>query len=382
MALPFFDFKPKPISSPGEAERARKVAEALVNKPKATNWAEGLAAVTGAYAASQLNNRASDAEQAGQASAAEALSRLSGGGTQADIIAALSNPWLSQPQASVASALLGQQLERQDPLYQLRLQQAQLDYEQDLAGPAMGDTEYFGSTLPYQDANGNLQYVQLSKGGLPQLPDGARWLEPTSTVNTGTAQTVIGRNTGAPVAAIPIDNLGAAQDTAVGTGLGQAQITTIEAGKNASSNNAKLDILEETLTNAPQGATGALVQAAGSIGIPVEGLDDVQAAQAIINQMVPLQRAPGSGTMSDADLALFKQSLPSIINQPGGNAKIIATLRALNDYTIEHARIEEDVARRRITPDEATQRKAQIPNPLANFQASTSSGITIRKLSD
>lgn len=135
MAWPNFSFG-QPITTPGEANRTREIAAALMNRPQAQNWAEGIAALTGAFTASQLNNRASDAEQAGQASAAEALSRLSGGGTQADIIAALSNPWLSQPQASVASALLGQQLERQDPMYQIGLERAQLELEQ-LRNPQM-----------------------------------------------------------------------------------------------------------------------------------------------------------------------------------------------------------------------------------------------------
>jgi hypothetical protein len=113
------------------------------------------------------------------------------------------------------------------------------------------------------------------------------------------------------------------------------------------------------------------VQAAGAFGIPMEGLDDVQASQAIINQLVPLQRLPGSGTMSDADLALFKASLPAIINQPGGNKKIIGTLRAINNYMQELGDIEWDRANGKITQEDADRQIGSIKSPLANFNAST-----------
>lgn len=142
---------------------------------------------------------------------------------------------------------------------------------------------------------------------------------------------------------------------------------TLEAGMNAQSNNIRLGELERVLQTAPQGAQGVMVQAAGSLGLPVQGLDDVQAAQALISQMVPGQRPAGSGTMSDADLALFKASLPSIINQPGGNQKILQTMKAVNEYTIEQARIAQMVANREISPAEGRAMQAQVPNPLAGI---------------
>jgi hypothetical protein len=151
------------------------------------------------------------------------------------------------------------------------------------------------------------------------------------------------------------------------TDAGAQQAALIDAGRNAQSNNMRLGQLEQHLANAPQGAQGALVQFAGQFGIPVEGLNDVQAAQALINQMVPGQRPAGSGTMSDADLALFKQSLPAIANQPGGNQAIIRTTKAINDYTIQQALIAQQVANREISPAEGRARQAAIPNPLAKF---------------
>ena len=173
---------------------------------------------------------------------------------------------------------------------------------------------------------------------------------------------------------------------------GKSVMETINAGLNAQSNNARLGQLKTLLETAPQGATGVVTQFAGSLGIPMDGLDDLQAAQALINQLVPGQRAPGSGTMSDADLALFKQSLPAIINQPGGNQIILETAMALNEYQIAQAEIANKVANREISPAEGRTLQAQIPNTLADFKVKPDGasdvvvpkkypGVTIKKVS-
>jgi hypothetical protein len=154
---------------------------------------------------------------------------------------------------------------------------------------------------------------------------------------------------------------------AFGSELGKQQAALIDAGRTAASNNIRLGQLESHLANAQQGATGGLVQLAGQFGLPVQGLDDIQAAQAIINQMVPNQRPPGSGTMSDADLALYKASLPSIMNQPGGNAYIIQTTKAINEYYVEQGRIAEELAIGRIDLATAMEMQRSVPNPLADI---------------
>ncbi len=138
----------------------------------------------------------------------------------------------------------------------------------------------------------------------------------------------------------------------------------INEGMNARTNNAKLTQLETLLQTAPQGAQGAMTIAAGELGIPLDGMDEAQAAQALINQLVPEQRPPGTGPMSDADLALFKQSVPRIINQPGGNRIILQTMKAINEYTIAQSEIAAMVANREINPAEGRKMQAAIPNPL------------------
>ena len=132
--------------------------------------------------------------------------------------------------------------------------------------------------------------------------------------------------------------------------------------------------LGNLLDKIPTGSTARLQQIAGNFGIPTKGLDDIQAAQAIINRLVPQQRPPGSGTMSDADLALFRESLPRIINQPGGNKIIIDTLKSINDYLIEEGKIANEAINGRISPEEAFTRIQYLKNPLENIAAQPTTG--------
>lgn len=168
--------------------------------------------------------------------------------------------------------------------------------------------------------------------------------------------------------------------------------TVYATGLQATRNLGRINQLEQLLTSAPQGGIGALKLAAGEFGINTEGLDDIQAAQALINSLVPEQRQPGSGPMSDADLALFKQSLPRIINQPGGNQLIISTMRAIAEYDAQGAVIAQQLREGLIDRPTAFRMLQERANPLADFKAPAAEpppgggqpvvidGVTIRKV--
>lgn len=141
-----------------------------------------------------------------------------------------------------------------------------------------------------------------------------------------------------------------------------------EQGITARANIGQVDRLESLLANTPQGAQGAIKQWLGDIGVSTEGLDNIQATRALIEKMVPEQRAPGSGTMSDGDIAMFRNSLPRVINQPGGNALIIQTLRAINDYQMKQGEIADAVSDRAITPAEGRKRLRELANPLSGYR--------------
>lgn len=140
-----------------------------------------------------------------------------------------------------------------------------------------------------------------------------------------------------------------------------------QAGVQARSTQGMTKQLAERLKNAPQGAAGALAQLAGEWGIKTEGSSDIEAATALINRLVPQQRQPGSGTMSDADLELFKASLPRILNSKGGNEMIISDLNAISEYQIKMGEIADRVADRELTPSEGREEIRKLANPLSNF---------------
>lgn len=148
------------------------------------------------------------------------------------------------------------------------------------------------------------------------------------------------------------------------------QFSTIaNQGTAASRGLVELENLEANLANVETGGAAAFKAYLGSVGIATEGLGEIQAAQSAINRLVPQQRSPGSGPMSDADLALFKASLPALINQPGGNQIIIETIRAINEYDVAASIIAGQALDGEITQAEARKRLRELPNPLADFRA-------------
>jgi len=147
----------------------------------------------------------------------------------------------------------------------------------------------------------------------------------------------------------------------------------IDLGISARRTSAQIEDLEQILSEVQTGAGTSVKTYLGRFGIATEGLDLIQAAEAAINRLVPEQRAPGSGTMSDADLALFKRSLPSLINQPGGNQRIINTLRKMNEHDIALGVIASKVADYALTPKEdraALEEAGLILSPSAGRNAS------------
>ena len=148
-----------------------------------------------------------------------------------------------------------------------------------------------------------------------------------------------------------------------------------KSGDNARRTLRDVTRLGSILEKSPGGIEAGLKLAAGNFGINTKGLTDLQSAEAIINRLVPQQRPPGSGTMSDADLDLFKKSLPRIINQPGGNKAIIDYLKGINEYLIKEGEIASEVLNKKITPAEGDARLMSLQNPLELFKNSAAGGL-------
>jgi hypothetical protein len=140
-----------------------------------------------------------------------------------------------------------------------------------------------------------------------------------------------------------------------------------ESGNQATRTLRDVNRLGKILERVETGAGAAFKQIAGNFGIETKGLNDVQAAQAIINKLVPQQRPPGSGTMSDADLALYKESLPRLINQPGANKEIVRSMKEVSEYMIKEGEIASAVLDGEISPAEGRRRLRDLGNPVQDF---------------
>lgn len=144
---------------------------------------------------------------------------------------------------------------------------------------------------------------------------------------------------------------------------------TAAAGSQAQRSLVQLGRLEAAIAATPGGMIAGAQAWLGGMGIATTGLGDVQVAEAIISQLVPQQRPPGSGVMSDADLALFKLSLPRLMNSPEGNAEIINVIRGVAQYDIQMGNIARQALLSEITPRQAFDAYQAVENPLAAYSA-------------
>lgn len=166
------------ITSPEQAKRARDIAYALQNRPAADSWESGLANLTNGLAGMAQDRAVAEAEAAGRERAGGLFADLAVNQDPNAIIAALTSPdaaWASPAQTSIASALLQSGLDRADPMYQLKLEQAQLELDA-LRNPA---PQLFNS-----DAPTDYQNYQLGQAD----PGYASWLasQPSGqTINVG-----------------------------------------------------------------------------------------------------------------------------------------------------------------------------------------------------
>jgi len=129
---------------------------------------------------------------------------------------------------------------------------------------------------------------------------------------------------------------------------------------------AQIRFLRENLGQLPGGFLGGAQALASQYGIKLgPNTSNIEAAQAIISKLVPTQKAPGSGTISDADLALFKSSLPALSNTAAGNALILDTMEGLALHKQKQSEIATAVLLEEKTPKEALQELRALPDPLA-----------------
>ena len=319
------------------------------------------------------------------------------------LMAAQADPWARKQYGPVIDALMGSELstraQAQDPMYQLGLQKAQMEVDamRNPAAPApievngqlidprtgavMGDYRTADAPEPYTLRTGETRYgadnKPLASGPAAVAPrpltnaqEREAWGIPATdtrpyAIEEGKPPQLIG---GSGVTVNNDLSGGGKFDEAFAKGDAATVETVYNAGLAAQRNLGRIDQLEGLLAASPTGFEGASKQALGEWGINTEGLDAIQSAEAIINSLVPEQRQPGSGPMSDADLALFKKSLPRIVNQPGGNKTIVDTMRAITRYDAEGAQIVQRLRSGELSRAEAFDALQNRVNPLEGFK--------------
>lgn len=309
------------------------------------------------------------------------------------VIEALSSPYASDQERSVAGLLLNQQMSQQQAAQKQAQAEQQRQQEiarrQQIAQQAGINPQYALDDELWKGATGNVfaapststvgGAVIDNRTGQPiyqapaqnyrQItgPDAAAvGLDPAKAYNVGPDGKI------APIGDSGVtvnNNMGGDKFGEEFAKLDAKALDTVAtSGQAAQRNLGRINQLGELLKSSPTGFEGAVAQRAGEWGIPTKGLDTLQAAQAAINSLVPEQRQPGSGPMSDADLALFKQSLPRIINQPGGNELIINTMKSIAQYDAEGANIVQQLRSGKLDRAKAFEALQNRVNPLDSFK--------------
>ena len=143
------------------------------------------------------------------------------------------------------------------------------------------------------------------------------------------------------------DNMGGMNEDYLKQGnalLAKRHMLMVENGDNARRNNQALQQIEALNPETPDGFGAGVKAFAGQYGIQLgENVDNVQAMQAVINRLVPSQRPAGSGPMSDADLDLFKRSLPQLMQSTEGRQLVVDLIKDINAYDIQRADIAEQM---------------------------------------
>jgi hypothetical protein len=139
----------------------------------------------------------------------------------------------------------------------------------------------------------------------------------------------------------------------------------LEQKANVESDTADIGMLRDIMKEGlPTGVIAAAQSGLGKLGIQTQGLDKIEGFNAIINRMVPAQRQPGSGTMSDRDVELYRSSLPSLLQTPEGRTRILNTMEGMTRYKSAQATIAERLSVGEIDRNQALQELRKIPNPL------------------
>ncbi|WP_457797636.1 hypothetical protein [Methylocystis sp. S23] len=173
-----------------------------------------------------------------------------------------------------------------------------------------------------------------------------------------------------PDTQVNIDSRGESEFTKeTGKGLAKRFQDLSDEGSAAAQDMAMIKELRDIGGNISTGGGAALQGWLASHGIKLgANVGQVEAYSALVDKMTPQQRVPGSGATSDYDARMFRNSLPSLINTPEGNAIIQTTLAGLAQSKIDRAVIAERAQTGEISYKDAIKELRALPSPYEAFK--------------
>jgi len=340
-----------------------------------------LASAQGGIIPALMGGAAASPEQIAQAralGAAQQQPQPEGQDNRALIATLLGNPYTAEAGQQLLMQEMQRRQEASDPIRQMQMEEQLLKLNAMRNPPPDYDmiTGKDGSIFRADKRTGNIEQVYGGKPDkfrtLTDAEEQQMGLDTSKAYQIGADDKV--QQIGGGGTTVNIDQKAeGAFDKKLAEKQAEAFDTMATEGLNA---RADIGIIQEldTLLQGQGGTLSGIAGIAAKYGIGGEGMGDLQAVQALINKLVPTQRAPGSGSMSDRDVELFTRSLPSLWNEPGGNAKILRVMRGLAEYKQAQGEIADQVLTGDMSRQEARRALRALPNPLAQSDPSQDVG--------
>lgn len=157
-------------------------------------------------------------------------------------------------------------------------------------------------------------------------------------------------------------------------GKGQAKrfIDMAEAGSAAERKLVDINAMRDISARIGSQGVGANIREAigpyaEALGVPIDGLSDIQAYSSIVQRLAPQQRAPGSGSTSDIEFKGFLKSLPTLTQNPQAREMTLNTMEALTRDEMARGEIASLVASGELKRGDAERRLRALPDPMKGF---------------
>jgi hypothetical protein len=205
----------------------------------------------------------------------------------------------------------------------------------------------------------------------PGAPPGTIWQRNKA---SGDVQEIGGKGGGVSVVNMP-ETKGDVKWQETTSGETGKQLATIyDDGNKAAERLSQIDLMEQFLPVMLHGTPAAISEyMRQNWGVDLgPAANATTAFNSIVNSLVPKERGPGTGTMSDKDVVLFKSFFPSMLTSPLGNKLITSYLRGIAQY---HQQLGAIANRAMSMPSAVEGRNfysaeaAKLANPLADIGA-------------